>query len=364
MRRTLFAALLVALVLLVPLLAACGKDVPQGAIAAVGDDVVTQEQFDEIMDQAKAQYSSQEGAPPFPEEGTAEYNQLKASIVNYLVQNAIVEQNAEKLDVTVTEEDVDTRYTEIEAQVGSKKKLEELLKEQNVTEEQLREQIADQMLLDAVRQKVYEDVAISDAQAKEYFENPENKGQFEQAETRDMRHILTETKAEATKAYSELESDPDSDKVWENVAKKYSTDPGTKDSGGALGSWPAGRMVPEFDEIAFALEVDELSEPVKSPFGWHVIQVTKVTPGSNQTFDQAKELIKQTLLYQEQATAWDTWLEKATEEAEVVYAAGYDPNELTASPVPQEPQEEPVEPTEPADEPSPADETTPDTTVE
>ena len=346
MRRTLFAALLVALAMLVPLLAACAKEVPEGAIAAVGDDVVTQAQFDEIMEQAKAQYGAQDGAQAFPEEGSAQYNQLVSSIVTYLVQNAIVEQHADELGVSVTQEDIDQRYTEIEAQVGSKKKLEQLLKDQNVTEEQLRQQLDAQMLLDAVRTKVYEDVAISDAQALEYFEDPDNKGQFEQAETRDMRHILTETKAEAVKARAALEADPTSDKVWKAVAKKYSTDPGTKGAGGALGAWPTGRMVPEFDEVAFALEVDELSEPVKSPFGWHIIQITAVTPGTNQTFDEAKELIKQTLLYQKQATAWDEWLKEATEEAEVVYAPGFDPMQLTASPVPEE--------TAPAESPTPA----------
>ncbi len=334
MRRPLFAALLLALVLLVPMLAACEKEVPAGAIAAVGDGVVTQEQFDEIMEQAKAQYSAQEGAPAFPEEGSAEYDTLKAQIVKYLVQNAIVEQNADALGVTVSEADIDQRFTEIIAQVGSEKKLDKLLEEQNVTREQLREQIAAQMLVDAVREKINADVEITDAQAKEYFDDPDNASQFQQGETRDMRHILTETKAEAEKALAELEADPTSDKLWKQVAKEYSTDPGTKNEGGALGAWPEGRMVPEFDEAAFALEVDELSAPVKTPYGWHVIQVTAVTPEQNQTFDEAKELIKQTLLYQKQATAWDDWLKKVTEEAEIVYAAGFDPAELTASPSP------------------------------
>ena len=334
MRRPLFAALLLALVLLVPMLAACEKEVPAGAIAAVGDGVITQEQFDEIMEQAKAQYSAQEGAPAFPEEGSAEYDQLKASIVKYLVQNAIVEQNADALGVTVTEADIDQRFTEIIAQVGSEKKLDKLLEEQNVTREQLREQIAAQMLVDAVREKINADVEITDAQAQEYFDDPENASQFQQGETRDMRHLLTETKAEAEKALAELEADPTSDKLWKQVAKEYSTDPGTKNEGGALGAWPEGRMVPEFDAAAFALEVDELSVPVKSPFGWHVIQVTAVTAEQNQTFDEAKELIKQTLLYQKQATAWDDWLKQVTEEAEIVYAAGFDPLDLTASPSP------------------------------
>ena len=70
--------------------------VPAGAIAAVGSGVVTQEQFDQIWKQAEAQYKSQAGAPPFPKEGTAQYNQLKASIVNYLVENEIVKQERQR----------------------------------------------------------------------------------------------------------------------------------------------------------------------------------------------------------------------------------------------------------------------------
>jgi parvulin-like peptidyl-prolyl isomerase len=352
MRRTLFVVVLVALVLTVPLLASCGeKKVPQGAIAAVGDGVVSQEQFDEIMEQAQAQYASQEGAPPFPEEGTAEYNQLVASIVNYLVQNEIVNQNAEELGVEVTADELDARLKEITQQVGGKKELTKLLEEQNVTEEQLREQLTAQMLLDEVRQKVYEDVEITDEQAQAYYDDPENTAQFDQPETRDMRHVLTETKVAAENALDELEADPTSDKVWESVAKEYSTDPGTKDKGGELGSWPSGRMVPEFDEVAFELEVDELSKPVKSPFGWHVIQVTKITPGQTQTFDEAKEMIKQTLLFQEQAKAWEEWLKAATDEAEVVYAPGFNPDQLTAQPSPAE--EAPLEGASPEASPSP-----------
>jgi parvulin-like peptidyl-prolyl isomerase len=335
MRRTLLAVLLVALAVGVPLLAACSKDVPQGAIAAVGDGVVTQEQFDEIVAQAKAQYAAQgENAPAFPEEGTPQYNQLVASIVNYLVQNEIVAQKAAEMGLKVTAQELDERMKQIEQQVGGKKKLDELLEQQKVTAEQLRGQLEAQMLLEKVRARVYEDVKVDDAAAKAYFDDPKNEAQFKQEETREMRHVLVKTKARAAEAIAQLKQDPTSDKLWREVAREFSTDPGSKNKGGELGAWPKGRMVPEFDAAAFKLKVNELSSPVKSPFGWHVIQVTKVSKPKAQTFEEAKETIKQQLAFQEQAKAWEQWIKQATEEAEIVYAVGFNPDTLTTAPSP------------------------------
>jgi parvulin-like peptidyl-prolyl isomerase len=74
--------------------------------------------------------------------------------------------------------------------------------------------------------------------------------------------------------------------------------------------------------------------PVKTKFGWHVIEVTKKTPGSTKTFAQAKPMIEQQLKLQKQSTAWADWLKKATKDADIVYAAGFNPATLTAAPSP------------------------------
>ncbi len=333
MKRLVFAAALVALLAVILTAAACGGNkVPAGAIAAVGDGVVTQQQFDEIMAQAKAQYAAQDGME-FPEEGTPQYNQLVASIVLYLVQNELIAQKAKEMDVTVTDDELNERIKQIEDSVGGKKKLDKLLKEQNVTMAQLTEQVKASMLTDAVKEKVYEGVEISDDKVKEYFDDPANADQFKQPETRDVRHILTKTRAEAEEVRALLVADP-SDANWKKLAKKYSEDPGSKDNGGALGPVSKGRMVPEFEKAAWSLKVDEISQPVKSQFGWHVIQVTAVTPAKTQTFEEAKERIRQMLLFQEQAKAWSEWLEQAKKDADIVYAAGFDPDKLTAPPTP------------------------------
>jgi foldase protein PrsA len=125
-----------------------------------------------------------------------------------------------------------------------------------------------------------------------------------------------------------------SDANWKKVAAEYSTDPGSKDSGGNLGNFLKGRMVKPIEEAAFSLPIGEISQVIKTQFGYHVMEVTKKTPASTQTFEQAKKTIEQQLKYQKQATAWEDWLKSAMKAAGVAYALGFDPALLTASPSP------------------------------
>ena len=334
MKKLIVGVVLLTLVVPALLLSACGEEkLPAGAIATVGDGVVTQEQFDQIWQQAEAQYKSQEGAPPFPSPDSTQYNQLKASIVNYLVQNEIIKEKAAEMGVTVTDKQLDDRMKQIVKQVGGQKKLDKLLKEQSVTQAQLELQLQAQMLQDAVQQKVNDGIKVTQEQIQKYFDDPANKNQFSVPESVDARHVLVKTKAEAEKVRALLEAD-NSDANWKKVAAEYSTDPGSKDNGGDLGNFPKGRMVKQFEDVAFDIEVGEVSQPVKTQFGYHVIEVTKKTPASEQTLEEAKKTIEEQLKYQKQATAWEDWLKQAMTDAGILYAAGFDPATLTASPSP------------------------------
>ena len=334
MKKVIVAAVLFGLLASAFVFGACGGDsVPTGAIASIGDATVTQEQFDQIWKQAEAQYASQEGAPPFPKEGTAQYDQLKASIVNYLVQNEIIKQQAADMKVAVTQTQLDERVKQITTQVGGQKKLDALLKKQGVTPEELRTQLESQMLQEAVRAKVGENAKVTEEQIKAYFDDPANKAQFVVPDTVEARHVLLDTKAKALTVQKLLAAD-NSDANWAKVAKQYSTDAGTKTKGGALGSFPKGRMVPEVDKVAFSIKPGTVSVPVKTQYGWHVIEVTKKTPGSTKTFEESKSMIEQSLKFQLQAKAWETWLADAEKKAGIKYASGFDPKTLTASPSP------------------------------
>jgi parvulin-like peptidyl-prolyl isomerase len=334
MKKVIVAAVLLGLLASAFVFAACGANkVPAGSIASVGGATVTQQQFDEIWAQAKAQYASQAGAPPFPKEGTAQSDQLKASIVNYLVQNEVIKQQAGDMNVTVTQKQLDERVKQVTQQVGGQQKLDALLKKQGVTMEQLKTQLEAQMLQDAVRTKVGDNAKVTPEQITAYYNDPKNKSQFVVPDSIEARHVLVNTKAEAQKVQRLLAAN-NSDANWNKVAKQYSIDPGSKDKGGSLGSFPKGRMVPEFEKVAFSIKPGTVSAPVKSQFGYHIIEVTKKTPGSSKTFAEAKPMIEQALKSQLQAKSWETWLAAAEKKVDIKYAAGFDPKTLTASPSP------------------------------
>ncbi len=334
MKKLIVAVALLAMLVPALVLAGCGGNkVPAGAIAAIGSGVVTQQQFDAIWAQAEAQYKNQAGAPAFPKEGTPQYDQLKASIVNYLVQNEVIKAQAAKLGVSVTQKQLDQRVQQLTTQVGGQKKMDALLKKNAVTMEDLKQQLQAQMLQQSVQTKVGSQIKISDAQLQQYFNDPKNKHQFQVAESVNARHILVKTKAEALKIQKLLQAD-NTNAEWKKLAKQYSIDPGSKNSGGDLGNFTRGRMVKPFEKVAFSIKPGTVSAPVKTQFGWHIIEVTQKIPASNRTFAQSKAQIRQTLLYTKQNTAWTAWLKKAIADAGIVYAAGFNPATLTASPTP------------------------------
>ncbi|MFO0994656.1 MAG: peptidylprolyl isomerase [Hyphomicrobiales bacterium] len=105
------------------------------------------------------------------------------------------------------------------------------------------------------------------------------------------RHILVATEAEAKQVIEKLNAG----EKFADVAKKYSLD-GSKEFGGDLGYFTAAEMVPEFSKAAFALKVGEISGPVKTDFGWHVILLEDRKMGGAQPYDQVKIAIGNVLL--------------------------------------------------------------------
>ena len=247
------------------------------------------------------------------------------------MQNEVIKQQAAKLGVTVSGKALDARVQQITTQVGGQVKLDALLKKNSVSVADLKSQLQAQMLQDAVKAKVASQTKLTDAQLLAYFNDPKNKHQFATAESVDAKHILVKTQAEALKIQKLLQAN-NTPAEWAKLAKQYSIDPGSKNSGGSLGNFTKGRMVKPFEDVAFSLKVGQVSAPVKTQFGYHIIEVTKKTPATAQTFAQAKAQIKSTLLYTQQTTAWDKWLKTTLADAGIKYAAGFNPADLTPSP--------------------------------
>ena len=315
----------VALLLAVVVLAAgCGggsKSVPSDSVAVVGDATITKAQFNFLLDGAKRTYKARK--TPFPKAGTTQYKSLQDQAMQYLVQEAEYEQKAGDLGVTVTDKDVQARLKQIKKQYfgGSQTKYQAQLKAQGLTEQQIMQDLHAQLLSEKLYNKVTADVKVTDADIAAYYK--EHKADYSQASSRDVRHILVNNKKLADQIESQLKGGAD----FAKLAKKYSKDPGSAANGGKL-TVSKGQTVPEFDKVAFSLKTNELSAPVHSQYGWHIIQaLSAVKPAKQTPLKDVKDSIKQQLLQTKKTDAMNKWVDGVKKEfaKKISYQAGYEP---------------------------------------
>jgi len=137
------------------------------------------------------------------------------------------------------------------------------------------------------------DIKVTEEEMKSHFDN--NKEKYGKAESVGAKHILVKEEEKIKEIAEELKGDL----TFEEAAKKYSTCP-SKDRGGDLGTFEKGKMVPAFESVAFNLEVGEVSEPVKTQFGYHLIKTTEKNEGSESSFEEVKDRIAQELTVKKQ----------------------------------------------------------------
>ena len=286
--------------------AACGggdgapKSVPSDAVAVVGGDTITKVSYNQTLDQAKRSYTAQN--KPFPKPGTATYGAVRSQIILFLVERSEYTQKAKDLGITVSDKDV-------------------------------KDGIQAQLIREKISENVTKNVKVSDSDAKKYYDD--HKSQYQQPaqpESRDVRHILVKSHAAALTVYSKLKAGGD----FSKLALKYSIDP-SKTTGGRLTvckektvSCPLKTVAP-FEKAAFSLKTNEISKPVHTQFGWHVIQaVGPVNPPRKATtipFDQVKAAIKQQQLQQKKQDTFTKWWNDTKKDfaKKTKYQVGYEP---------------------------------------
>lgn len=167
-------------------------------------------------------------------------------------------------------------------------------------------------LLSTLLKKEVEDKAVvSDAEIKEYYDK--NPQEFKTDQVR-ASHILVEKEDEAKGIIERLKKGEDFSKLAESLSK----DPGSASKGGDLGFFGRGRMIPEFEEVAFSLKPGEISQqPLKTRFGYHIIKVTERKEGSLLPLENVKDKINGKLVSEKQRRLFESLIEKLTKEAKI-----------------------------------------------
>jgi len=319
--------LLVAFASLAVLAAGCGgsstASLASDDVAVVGSKEVTKDQFQELMARAKKSYDAQKR--PFPKAGSSEYEQLKGQAITFLVQQAEIAEQAEKMGVDVSDEKVDKEIARYKKQFygGSDERYEKAVKQQGLTNEQAREAIRQQLVSQGVFKKVTGDIKVTKGDIKAYYNS--HSSQYVQPQSRDVRHILVQKKALADSLYAQLKGGAN----FAKLAKRYSKDPGSAANGGKL-TVTKGQTVPQFDKAAFTLEKGQLSTPIKTQYGYHIIQaLSAIKPATTTPLSKVSASIEQQLQQQRKNDKITKWLEETKKDycsGKIKYQVGYTPN--------------------------------------
>jgi foldase protein PrsA len=329
--KSLFA--LAVLGLSAAVVSACGNDVPPNAVAKVGDETITQDEFNKWVETAvKSQAQGSTAVVPDPPDFTkcvaakkkapapsgqgkqsdsalkkqckTEYDTLKAQVMQFLIQAEWVTQEADKRDIKVSDKAVQKSFEDQKKQAfPTDKAYAQFLKTSGMTEADILFRVKLSQLQEKLTQKVTEDAGkVTDADVQEYYDK--NKKRFAQPERRDLLVVLTKTEAKANEAKQALESG----QPWKTVVKQYSIDETSKAQGGKLAAVAKGQQDKTFEDAVFAASKGNIEGPVKTQFGWYVFEVEKITPASQQSLEQSRDTIKNLLKTQRQQKALDAFI--------------------------------------------------------
>lgn len=203
-------------------------------------------------------------------------------VLNQTISRVLLIESAKEKGISVSDADVESAYNDLVSSLPPGSNMEEILAAQGVTIEDAKQELSDQLHIEQLFAGFVTDEEVQSF----YDENPE-RFQAQEGQIR-ARHILVETQEEIDDVVARLGA---GEQFWE-LAAEISTDVATAQRGGDLGFFAEGVMVQEFNDAAFALEVGEVSDPVETQFGWHLIK----READEIELDDVREVVEQSVL--------------------------------------------------------------------
>ncbi|MBM7579830.1 peptidylprolyl isomerase [Jeotgalibacillus terrae] len=207
------------------------------------------------------------------------YEEMKSTVGEQALQVMVLEQILED-KYEVSEEEVDAEIESMKEQYGGQEQFDMFLQQQGYTEDTFR----DTLRLNKLQEKaLIEDVEVTEEEVQQKYEQMQKEV--------NARHILVQDEETALEVKQQLEDGAD----FTELAKEMSTEPAAQETGGELGFFSAGDMDPAFEEAAFSLEPNVISEPVETSFGWHIIEVLETREAEVDSFEEMKDEIEHDL---------------------------------------------------------------------
>lgn len=234
-----------------------------------------------------------------------------ADVLDELITNRLIDQEAAKNHVTIDQTQIDQRLQEYKNSTagGDDSTWQAVLSQYGMTEASLRTSIRYELIADAI---IGKDITVTDDEIATYYND--NKTNYSDPEQVRASHILVSTKEEADAILSQLKGGAD----FAALAKEKSLDTTSAASGGDLGYFSKGQMDADFETAAFALPVGQLSDPVQTQYGYHIIKVIDHKQAKDYTLDEVKDRVRQDLINSKISDQYPDWVAGLKAKAKIV----------------------------------------------
>lgn len=277
-----------------------------GVAATINGEVIYQAELNREIAAIARQY----GIDLTSEQGREQRGEIARIVLDQLIDQRLILQEARRRDTLAGDAQVDQAVEEIKANFPSEAEFADALQQRGLTLNDLRERLRTTLTVQNLQAKV-STAAVTEEEIRKAF--AESRAEYDRPAQVRVRHILLESEADARLVLARLQRGA----KFEELAAQRSRDPGSKDQGGDLGFVAQGQLVPEFEQAAFALQIGQVSAPVKTQFGYHIIQVLERQAAQPAALDQVREQIRRQLLAQKQEADFTAWLKQVRTQAKI-----------------------------------------------
>lgn len=264
--------LLIYAIIIIALLSGCDlvrvkqSEADKSIVAKVDGENISKEQFDKMFEVFKTREEMRQGPEVWEKtyEGKKYIDLAKEHILEQLIQDKIQLNKADELKITVTQEEVDAEVDKWRNMFDSDEKFKEFLETVKMDEEYFIDSTRKDLIINKLKENMTENAQITEEEIAVFYST--HMDMFNRVKA---SHILLETEEEAQKILEKVKAGEN----FNSLAKEYSIDPSAKENNGDLGYLRHGDTVESFEAAAFALKPGEISDIVKSQYGYHIIKV-------------------------------------------------------------------------------------------
>ncbi|MEN2983497.1 MAG: SurA N-terminal domain-containing protein [Dictyoglomaceae bacterium] len=266
------------------------------------------DQFKKVKDQ----YAIYFGVDFTTTDGKKLLSTVKNEAIKSLAQWKIIEAEAKKRGISVSNREVEDKFKEIEKQFSTKLQFEMALAQYGLTPSSFKKEIKKSLLSSKLMAEIGKDEKVNENEMKKYYE--ENKYLFENPKQYKVSIILIKDEKKAKEVAKEIK---DKKISFAEAAKKYSEDSSTKDKGGDLGYISSGYLPVEVEKVTFTLPLNQVSNPIKTDQGYYITTVSEIKEAYTLPYIQAKPEIEKTLLNEKRSKVFNKWLEEQYKKAKI-----------------------------------------------